>query len=267
MALPPALVRLAAFADLSPQDLAALIPMAGKTREFKRGEQLLHEGDESRSLYLLLEGWTASTITLADGARQMLRVQLPGDMIGLPSLSVTQIPDTVTALTAVTASSVPLPALGQLFERSPRLGALLFLVSQHERVILMDHLTALGRVSAPGRLALLLLEFEGRVQSYATAAGDTIDLPLRQEDLADLIGTSHVHLSRIMAGFRRDGIISYNRRSITIRSKDELWKLAGLPKRVPSTDQDWLPRSKDDPRCARPPRPPRAPLECDGIVP
>ena len=245
MDYPSAVVRMAAFADLSPADLAALIPMAGHKRALKRGEQLLREGDDSRSLYLLLDGWTASSMTVADGARQLLRVQLPGDVIGLPSLSVTRVPDTVTALTSATVSKIPLPALGQLFTESPRLAALLFLVSQHERVMLMDRLTALGRISAPGRLAGLLLQINERLAWQDPEHGDTIALPLTQEHLADLIGTSHVHLSRIMAELRRTGVITYTRRSVTLLEKEHLRHLAGLPKRVTNTKQHWLPESKE----------------------
>ena len=241
MNLPVPLARIAAFAELSEADVADLMPLAGATREFRRGERLFNEGDTTQSPYLLLEGWAASSMSVADGTRQMLRVHLPGDMIGLPSLSVTRAPDTITALTRVRVSRIPLPAIGELFERSPRLAALLFLVSQDERVMLMDRLMALGRMSGPGRFAAILLQLHQQILRRDPDVGETIEVPLTQEDFAELAGTSHVHLSRMMAKLRRDGVIAYDRRSVTILNKDELMKLAGLPKRELASEPDWIP--------------------------
>lgn len=237
------LIRFNTYATLSPTDMAALLPLVGTPRVLKKGDYLQHEGDETAGLFLLLAGWTASSMSLPDGERQMLKVHLAGDMIGLPSLPTRTAPDTVQALTAVTVSQIRLAAFGQLFVQSPRVAALLFLISQEERLMLMDRLTTVGRVNAVGRLAGLLLQLRGRVRRQNPAIGDTLSMPFSRRDLADLVGITTMHLYRSMQWLVAEKLIDYHRREITLRDPSRLRELSGLPERIWACDQDWLPQT------------------------
>jgi CRP/FNR family transcriptional regulator, anaerobic regulatory protein len=48
---------------------------------------LRHEGAPDPLPHLLLDGWTSSSVTFPSGGRQMLRINIPGDMLGSPSLA------------------------------------------------------------------------------------------------------------------------------------------------------------------------------------
>lgn len=219
--------------------------MGGGRRYLKRGEFICNEGDAPAGLYLLLDGWAASSLTFASGARQLLKIHLPGDMIGMPSLALQQAGDSVVALTQVELSVISRQSLGQLFERSPRLAAILFLISQEERVAGMDRLASIGATEAVHSLAALLLHIHDRVRRSDPDIGDSFDMPLSQDDIADLIGITTVHLNRTLQHMRGDGLLAWTRHRVTILKRGALHDLAGLPARILDRDADWLPRSSD----------------------
>ena len=205
------------------------------------GEVARAEGDAPPTMYLLHSGWTASSIVVAGGARQMIKVHLPGDLLGLPSLAFAQACDTIHALSPAVVSIVEPRAISQIFESSPRLAALLFLLSQEERVRLMDRLASIGRTDAIGRVAALILHLHARVQCNQPDADDTFHAPLTQADLADLTGLSKVHVNRTLQQLRGDKIVRWSSRSVTILDPDRLKELAQIPPRILAKDLAWLP--------------------------
>ena len=56
----------------------------------------------------------------------------------------------------------------------------------------------------------------------------SFDFPLKQVDVADILGLSHVHVSRAMTNLKENGYITYNRNTITILDKKRLLTLSGF---------------------------------------
>lgn len=236
-----AIARFTAFADLGGGEISKLEAMPGTTRKLAPGEVLRSEGDLAPTMYLLHSGWTASSIEVAGGARQMIKVHLPGDLLGLPSLAFAQACDTIHALSKAVVSIVEPSAIGAIFDTNPRLAALLFLISQEERVRLMDRLASIGRTDAIGRIAALILQLHARVACNKPDAGDTFPVPLTQADLADLTGLSKVHVNRTLQQLRGEKIVRWSNRSVTIIDEGRLRDLAQLKPRQLARDLSWMP--------------------------
>lgn len=239
-----ALVRFRAYANLSQAELGAMMPMVIEPRQLPRGALLQEEGERTSRIYLLLQGWTASSIMVPDGKRQILKIHLAGDLIGLPSLAVTEAPDTIVALTDIVFGQIDLNALGDLFRDNPRVAALLFLIAQEERLMLMDRLTLVGRRDTAGRLAGMLLQLHSRMLRQNPDIGDTLQCPLTQADLADMIGVTLVHINRTLMDFKERGIVTWTRQKAVIHDKAALRRIAGLPERVIARDHRWLPEER-----------------------
>ena len=233
--------RFSAFANLSETGIAELRSLAGPLRQLEPGEVTRPDGETSPMLYLLCSGWTASSMIVAGGVRQIIKVHMPGDLLGLPSIALVRAADTLSALTRATILTVEPAAIGKMFERSPHLGALLFLISQEERVMLMDRVASLGRTDATARIAALLLQIHARVLRNDPAAGATFHVPLTQSHLADLTGLTKVHVNRTIQKLRADGVLRWARKSVTIVDGVELRRLAGLPARTLASSLDWVP--------------------------
>lgn len=236
-----AIARFKAFADLGGSEISKLEAMPGTTRKLASGEILRSEGDASPVMYLLHSGWTASSVWVADGSRQMIKVHLPGDLLGLPSLAFAQACDTIHALSPAVVSIVDPHAIGEIFRTNPRLAALLFLISQEERVRLMDRLASVGRTDATSRVAALILQLHARVRCNDPDGDDTFHVPLTQADLADLTGLSKVHVNRTLQQLRGEKVVRWSSRSVSILDNARLHELAKIKPRQLAKDLSWVP--------------------------
>lgn len=236
-----AIARFRAFADLGGSEISTLQAMPGTTRKLAAREVLRSEGDPSPVMYLLHSGWTASSVWIADGSRQMIKVHLPGDLLGLPSLAFAEACDTIHALSPTVVSVVDPQAIGEIFKTNPRLAALLFLISQEERVRLMDRLASVGRTDATSRVAALILQLHARVRCNDPDADATFHVPLTQADLADLTGLSKVHVNRTLQQLRGEKVVRWIGRSVTILDNAKLRELARITPRQLAMDLSWVP--------------------------
>lgn len=235
-----AVTRLAAFGTLSGDELGHLAGMAGPPRQLKRGALIRGEETDCANLCLLIDGWAASAISLADGCRQLTMVALPGDMLGMPALAVREPIDGVIAITQVMVLDIPVREVGRLFVDQPRLAAMLFLVSQEERMFEMERLALLGQAKAHARLAALLLRLSERIGQPDGTPADVFPMPLTQQDLGDLIGVSAVHVNALVKNLRQSEIASVVRRVLHIHDRAALTRAAGVARWRRSVPR-WLP--------------------------
>lgn len=236
-----ATVRFTAFCELTDVDRASLQAVAGPPRQYERGAFLTHEHDEDHGCFVLLKGWTASTMVFTDGSRAIIKVHMPGDMLGSPSMALTRSADSVMALTPCVVTSLSLNRIGRLFETNPRLAALLLLIAQEERVMLMDRLAVTSHGSALERVALLLLQLHSRALRSDASNTHEFDLPLAQRTLADLAGLTAVHVNRSLQRLKREDIAHWSRNHVTIVDQDRLRQIAGVPHRELARNLRWLP--------------------------
>ncbi|GEM_PF-424178 len=227
---------------LDAADLGALAELAGPVLRLKKGAVIGPPVDGRRTLDLLLDGWAVNTISLSEGDRQIVGIHLPGDIVGLGRLASDDPIDEVVAVSEVAVRSVPLHALDALFTDNPRLAALLFLVSVEERALAMERLALMGHMMAKERLAAHLVRLGERVSKSDPSLRLRFEMPLTQQDLADMIGVSTVHLNGIVQELRAGGLIRLTRRELHILDHDALVALAGIRpwKRARA---DWLPAS------------------------
>ncbi|WP_390548132.1 Crp/Fnr family transcriptional regulator [Qipengyuania sp. MTN3-11] len=224
----PATARLENFGAVSPDDKRSLAELAGPPTEFKRGDIIRSDRDASTCLHLLLDGWAASAITMEDGSRQLTSVSLPGDILGMPTLAVSYPLDTIVALDSVRACVIPAKPFMELLMDRPRLAAVLFLISQEERMFAMERLALMGRAPARDRLAALFVRLRERCSQLSNVSADRFPMPLRQSDIGDLIGTSTVHTNRILKNFRELNLAVIKKRELEILDNDRLLARAGV---------------------------------------
>lgn len=238
------LARFSACADLTAQEAAALRDLAEERFTWPRETVLIAEGETPPQVFLLHSGWAASSIGLSNGDRQIIKIHLPGDLIGAASLAIESAAETVVALTPVSVSRISIPALSRIFSDLPRLAMLFFLAAQEERIILMDRLTIVGRRNAQQRVAALIVHLIERWRLIDPDHALSIMLPLTQEQIGDLLGLTAVHVNRVLRLLEDGGMIRRVRRHIDLLDHDGLARLAALPLRVPVRNPDWLPPAR-----------------------
>ena len=220
--------RLARFGALEESEKAHLIAMGGRVRQLERGATIQAEGMPTRTLDLLLDGWAASAVGLSDGSRQLVMLNLPGDLLGLPGLAVQKSIDTVIALSSVVVVEIQADSLLQMFWSQPGLAAKLYLVAQEERVMAMERLALVGKAPALARVAALFVRLGERLAKLGCGSEREYEIPLTQKDLADLVGVTAVHLNKLLRELRSAGIITLQKRQLRILKEQELWDIAQI---------------------------------------
>ena len=235
--------RFKAFTCADDNDIDTFRRIAGPPIALRRGEILRMQGAPDPQVYMLLSGWVACSIIVGDGARQIVKVHVPGDLVGMPSLAAATATDTIDALCPATLGVIETSAIGKLFASNPRLAALLFLIAQQERVLLMERLASIGRTSAVSRVAALMLELRTRLRRNDPTIDQVLPAPLTQEDIGDLTGLTPVYVNRTLRQMRTSGIATWRRGTITINDRGALITLASLP-RIAERDTSWIPERR-----------------------
>jgi CRP/FNR family transcriptional regulator len=212
----PPFHRLAEFASLPPRDLEIVKDWSANQKIALRGTTIRREGEPVTGVFFLMAGWVSSSIMLRDGRRQIVKVHLPGDMLGLPSLALSVAGETLEAITDATICFIPSSSLGRIFEQSARLTAGLFLSTQKERIALMQQLSWVGTTSAQERMSAFLLDLHSRLDAAGLVTDRKFDFPLTQQFIGELLGLTSVHVNRTLRRLDATGLIVRERNQILI---------------------------------------------------
>ncbi len=233
--------RLEKNVRLSDAEKKALARLEENPRKVKRGAMIQRVNETVTELFVLREGRVMSFVILPDGSRQILRVYFPGDFIGSASTIYSKAPESLVALSDAIICPFDKHALRRLLEESPRVAALLFVLSNTERVALTDRLASLGRTSAKARVAAFLMDIFDRLRVTDDSIVDTFDLKLTQEEIGDAIGLTSVHVNRMIRQMEQDGLVSRANGKITLMDIDRLGEIGHYTNRHKDLDLDWLP--------------------------
>ncbi len=85
---------------------------------------------------------------------------------------------------------------------------------------------SLGRRSASSRLAHLFCELQVRLTAAGMAEHGIYELPLSQNDLAEILGLTSVHINRMLKELRADELVTFRSKTVEIRDWDRLVELA-----------------------------------------
>jgi CRP-like cAMP-binding protein len=221
--------RLEEFVSPTELEKSKLQRHFGEPRKIGRGQSIRKEGDRVEGIFFLLEGWVASSILLRDGKRQIVKIHLPGDLLGCPSLALKESGETLEALTDAVISPIPNCAIGQIFKEVPRLAVGLFLSAQKERVALMQALAWVGASQAVERLAALLIDLHHRLLVVDQVFGGAFEFPLTQFQVGEILGLTYVHVNRTFRKLDELGCITRGKGRIEITDQARLRSLAASP--------------------------------------
>jgi CRP/FNR family transcriptional regulator len=188
------------------------------------GEVLIEAGSEHRFVYRLLAGWACRSRLLADGRNQFILVFLPGDMFAVKSMFITHHPDAVIAISDIVAQRIDYRELHEAYSQDSDIATrCIWQVIEEERR-LHSWVTGLGQGSAEERLALLLVDFRGRLILSGTIPPDSLsyEMPLTQVQLADHLGITPVHVNRVLRVFREAGLATVREGMVFIDNLDGL---------------------------------------------
>ena len=239
-AIPPALLgtQLMRCGLLSPEDKQALAAIAGAPQMLRANVDCVSEGSRTDSLYLLIDGWAGRYKITREGARQIVGLAVPGDVCNLDSFMLPVVNFGVRTLTPATVIGLPRDPLQALAAERLGVAHAIAWLTIRENAILSEWALSLGRQSAREQVTRLLSEVAVRIGSqYGTSV--TFALPVTQEQIADMLGMTSVHVNRTMQQLRKEGLIVVEDRHVTVPNITELRRQGGFDgaylRTVPST--------------------------------
>lgn len=209
--------RLLQRSPLSAAARRALLAIDARPVQKRARWDVVRAGDEVSHASLVAEGLVARSEQFANGTRRTAAYYVPGDMCDLHSVAVPLAGWNITALTDCTIFEVPHRDLRQLFDRHSDLAMALWRDTVADASILAKWVTLLSGGSARQRLAHLLCEYGIRIQSAGLGSRADFPYPLTQAQTAEIIGTTAVHLSRVVKQLCREGLIEQKRSEILVR--------------------------------------------------
>jgi CRP/FNR family nitrogen fixation transcriptional regulator len=194
------------------------IEMIGAPMNFTRNAEIYGEDEPADYLYKVLSGAVRTSKILADGRRQVGAFYLPGDIFGLEvgnshALSAEAI---INSKVLVIKRS----AIISLADRDGDVARQLWALAGSELARVQDHIVLLVK-TAQERVAGFLLEMAKRA-----AAGNTIELLMSRQDIADYLGLTIETVSRTFTSLENEGAIELpTSRHIVLRDLTTLRRL------------------------------------------
>jgi CRP-like cAMP-binding protein len=218
MAVPPPMIDApepcALLADVPRDAIAALRP---STRRIAAGDALVEPDDPPTNVRVVLDGWASRQKTLRDGRRQIVGLILPNDLGSYWTPTSPPWTLEVRALTPCRVLCVEGPALAALVRRFPFLGSRLGERAAADASIMQAWLLNIGQRKAPERIAHLFCELAVRIGLSADAARPQRPvIPLTQQDLADALGMTSVHVNRVLQRLKAEGMIDIRKGAVTL---------------------------------------------------
>jgi CRP-like cAMP-binding protein len=223
----PLMARLESIAALSAADVRLLDSMCTDAREMPARRSIIREGDRPEHVHLMVEGWAARYKLLPDGMRQITAFLIPGDLCDVHITVLGEMDHSISTLTRAKVAYIPRATMVEV-ENRPSLTKALWWATLVDEAVLRAWLVNVGRRDALQAIGHLLCELYVRMKNVGLAAEQKVELPLTQEEIADALGLTPVHVNRVLQRLRADGLITLKGGSLEILDMDALQELAGF---------------------------------------
>jgi CRP-like cAMP-binding protein len=200
--------------EIDPAEARTLIAL-GRRRRFRRGDIVFHEGDPAESLHLIDIGHVAVRTTTPSGDVATLRLIGPGDHFGdLAFVDESRRSATIVAVDRVETLELGYRELERFRVEHP----------SFERVLLAMLARNIRRLST-NLLETMYLAVPARVARRLDEVADMFDgvpIPLTQDDLAGLAGTTRQSVNQVLVELRDHGVVELGRGRVTIVDREAL---------------------------------------------
>lgn len=198
-----------------PEDQVRRVIQGARRRRFARGEVLFHEGDPAATVHLVARGRIAVRVTTPLGDVCTLDILGAGSVLGELALLCPGAPRSATAVALEPTETMTIDeaAFAALREEHRAVADTLVRVLTARVLRLNDRLVEALYVPADVRILRRLLDL---VKLY----GEVV--PLTQDDLSELAGTTRSTVNRVLRREERAGSLTLARGKIEVRDREAL---------------------------------------------
>ncbi len=192
--------------------------LMGAMISYPRDTEIFGENEPAEYVYKVISGSVRTYKILADGRRQIAGFHLPGDIFGSQLAEVHAL--SAEAVADAKVLVVKRSALTALAGRDAAVARELFSLTSRELRRMQERILLLVK-SAQESVASFLLEMAERA-----SAGNTVELPMSRQDIADYLGLTIETVSRTLTTLEGAAAIEVpTSRCIVLRNRSALNRL------------------------------------------
>jgi CRP-like cAMP-binding protein len=208
--------RMERRSPLGDADRRALKELPHVQRRVPAAGHVVRDGDKAEHCALLLSGFAYRYKITGDGARQIISLHIAGEFLDLQHSFLGVADTSVQTLTEADVAFIPKYAVQELALANPAVARALWIDTLIDASIFREWVVNVGRRDSRARVAHILCEFSMRLQAAGLAKDHVYELPMTQEQLADAVGLTSVHVNRVLKQLGEEGLIDRDRRTIRI---------------------------------------------------
>lgn len=226
--LAPMLHKLLRWTVLHAEDQEAVLGLPHRQRTLRRGTYIVREGDAPTHVSVLTSGFACRHKLVDEGDRQIVSVQVAGDILDLQNALLPIADHSVQTMTDAEVAEIPREAVRRLALARPAVCEAMWYDSLVDASIHREWIASRGRRSALAALSHFLCELGVRLQVAGQGTLTRYALPMTQEDLGDALGLTSVHVNRTLKTLSEKGIAQKRGASIFIADWERLAEEGGF---------------------------------------
>ncbi len=205
--------KFALFADISSSDCASIVS-AGREKLFARRQIIFLKGAPAERIFLLMSGFAKVTQFGANGGEVILRLNSPGELLGVFGTSSDgKYQTTAKALKAATTLVWDTATFEALSERFPILRRNLAVILSGRLQEMEERYREISTERVASRLCSQLIRLHSQI---GQPQPDGVEVTLSQHELAQLTGTTLFTVSRQLSQWEQQGIVRTRREAVVI---------------------------------------------------
>ena len=221
------MVRGGGFLAAIPADDLRSVRATMRRRRFARGEVIFHEGDPAETLHVIDKGHVAIRATTPLGDSATFTILGVGDTFGELTMLQERSYRSASAVALVPTETLSMarPQFEELRRSGPGVDRFLQAVLAEQVERLSTHLLEALHFPADKRILRRLLDAVQAFERTPGAVGPP-SIPLTQDDLASLAGTTRPTANRLLKALEKEGVVAVSRGRVTVVDVDELRRRA-----------------------------------------
>lgn len=209
------------FTGLGDEDLQMIANITVK-RRYKKKTNVFLEGDRREAVFFIQSGVLKSYKVDDDGNEQVISILQSGDMFPhVGFFDESPYPATVEVVIDTELLVIRIDDFDELMMKQPQIAVKVMKVMGQKILHLQERLQDFISKDVQHRLiqALIRLAKENGIKHQE---GTYVSLPITNQDLANMVGTSRESINRIINHFKKEKLIEADRHGFLIYNMDQL---------------------------------------------
>lgn len=197
------------------------------TEVYPKPTLIAKRGDLIERSTMLIDGYMLRTV-FREGKRYVVGIHVPGDFVDLHGFALKRLDHDIVTVGETRVGYATHDRLAKVTEELPHLARILWFATLLDAAIHREWILKLEQLTAVRRVAHLFCALWKRLDYVGLGRRDGLRTPLIQADLADMCGTTAIHMNRALRQLKKEGLAEFRRGAVYISDRRKLEEFAGF---------------------------------------